>query len=298
MNAVKTRTTAPAITVCNGLATVLTTNISAVFEKNHRHVLRDVEDIIQRTPEDRRGNFIPVELERPSNLGKGIVKYKAYALTKAGFTFLAMGFTGEKADKFKWAYIDEFDRMEKALSGESGPDFIDEAQQREIQRAVGRRAAGIGKNFSLIYGALKDRFDIPRYTCLQKRDFEAALDFIQKAPIMSREQWLQKEESERKRIEATTYRDERIPERIPAFYLTDAEAKNLLAGIYCLRYLFRPQIQAFYNTLNQMKSPLAAQFYEFFTCMHLYFIENDLSKHGYRMEDLPCYRHWLAHQPA
>lgn len=298
MNAVKTRTTAPAITVCNGLATVLTTNISAVFEKNHRHVLRDVEDIIQRTPEDRCGNFIPVELERPSNLGKGIVKYKAYALTKAGFTFLAMGFTGEKADKFKWAYIDEFDRMEKALSGEGGPDYIDEAQQREIQRAVGRRAAGIGKNFSLIYGALKDRFDIPRYTCLQKRDFEAALDFIQKAPIMSREQWLQKEESERKRIEATTYRDERIPERIPAFYLTDAEAKNLLAGIYCLRYLFRPQIQAFYNTLNQMKSPLAAQFYEFFTCMHLYFIENDLSKHGYRMEDLPCYRHWLAHQPA
>lgn len=298
MNAVKTRTTAPAITVCNGIATVLTTNISEVFEKNHRHVLRDVEDIIQRTPEDRRGNFIPVELERPSNLGKGIVKYKAYALTKAGFTFLAMGFTGEKADKFKWAYIDEFDRMEKALSGEGGPDYIDEAQQREIQRAVGRRAAGIGKNFSLIYGALKDRFDIPRYTCLQKRDFEAALDFIQKAPIMSREQWLQKEESERKRIEATTYRDERIPERIPAFYLTDAEAKNLLAGIYCLRYLFRPQIQAFYNTLNQMKSPLAAQFYEFFTCMHLYFIENDLSKHGYRMEDLPCYRHWLAHQPA
>lgn len=298
MNAVKTRTTAPAITVCNGLATVLTTNISAVFEKNHRHVLRDVEDIIQRTPEDRRGNFIPVELERPSNLGKGIVKYKAYALTKAGFTFLAMGFTGEKADKFKWAYIDEFDRMEKALSGEGGPDYIDEAQQREIQKAVGRRASGAPKNFRVIYSALKDHFRIPRYTCLQKKDFEAALAFIQKAPIMSREQWLQKEESERKRIEATTYRDERIPERIPAFYLTDAEAKNLLAGIYCLRYLFRPQIQAFYNTLNQMKSPLAAQFYEFFTCMHLYFIENDLSKHGYRMEDLPCYRHWLAHQPA
>ena len=298
MNAVETRATAPAITICNGLATVLTTNVAGVFQKAHKDVLEAVETIIQRTPEDRRGNFIPVELERPSNLGKGIVKYKAYALTKAGFTFLAMGFTGEKADKFKWAYIDEFDRMEKALSGEGGPDYIDEAQQREIQRAVGRRAAGIGKNFSLIYGALKDRFDIPRYTCLQKRDFEAALDFIQKAPIMSREQWLQKEESERKRIEATTYRDERIPERIPAFYLTDAEAKNLLAGIYCLRYLFRPQIEAFYNTLNQMKSPLAAQFYEFFTCMHLYFIENDLSKHGYRMEDLPCYRHWLAHQPA
>ena len=91
MNAVETRTPAPAITVCNGLAAVLTTNIAEVFEKNHRHVLRDVEEIIQRTPEDRRGNFIPVELERPSNLGKDDVKYKAYNLTKAGFTFLAMG---------------------------------------------------------------------------------------------------------------------------------------------------------------------------------------------------------------
>lgn len=219
-------------------------------------------------------------------------------VTESGLYALIFGSKLESAKRFKrWVTSEVLPAIRKQ-GFYAGPDYINEAQQREIQKAVGRRAAGIGKNFSLIYGALKDRFDIPRYTCLQKRDFEAALDFIQKAPIMSREQWLQKEESERKRIEATTYRDERIPERIPAFYLTDAEAKNLLAGIYCLRYLFRPQIQAFYNTLNQMKSPLAAQFYEFFTCMHLYFIENDLSKHGYRMEDLPCYRHWLAHQPA
>ena len=219
-------------------------------------------------------------------------------VTESGLYALIFGSKLESAKRFKRWVTSEVLPAIRRQGYYAGPAYIDGAQQREIQRAVGRRAAGIGKNFSLIYGALKDRFDIPRYTCLQKRDFEAALDFIQKAPIMSREQWLQKEESERKRIEATTYRDERIPERIPAFYLTDAEAKNLLAGIYCLRYLFRPQIQAFYNTLNQMKSPLAAQFYEFFTCMHLYFIENDLSKHGYRMEDLPCYRHWLAHQPA
>lgn len=219
-------------------------------------------------------------------------------VTESGLYALIFGSKLESAKRFKRWVTSEVLPAIRRQGFYAGPDYIDEAQQREIQKAVGRRASGAPKNFSLIYGALKDRFDIPRYTCLQKRDFEAALDFIQKAPIMSREQWLQKEESERKRIEATTYRDERIPERIPAFYLTDAEAKNLLAGIYCLRYLFRPQIQAFYNTLNQMKSPLAAQFYEFFTCMHLYFIENDLSKHGYRMEDLPCYRHWLAHQPA
>lgn len=235
-----------------------------------------------------------IKAEIDTNGGRQTVN----CVNESGLYALIFGSKLESAKRFKrWVTTEVLPAIRKQ-GYYAGPDYIDEAQQREIQKAVGRRAAGAPKNFRVIYSALKDHFRIPRYTCLQKKDFEAALDFIQKAPIMSREQWLQKEESERKRIEATTYRDERIPERIPAFYLTDAEAKNLLAGIYCLRYLFRPQIQAFYNTLNQMKSPLAAQFYEFFTCMHLYFIENDLSKHGYRMEDLPCYRHWLAHQPA
>lgn len=296
MNAVKTRTTAPAITVCNGLATVLTTNVAEVFEKEHRNVVRDVEDIIQRTPEDRRGNFIPVELERPSNLGKGIVKYKAYALTKAGFTFLAMGFTGEKADRFKWAYIDEFDRMEKALSGESGPDFIDEAQQREIQRAVGRRAAGIGKNFSLIYGALKDRFDIPRYTCLQKRDFEAALDFIQKAPIMSREQWLQKEATERKRIEQTTYREDPVS---PKVYTVKANfMAELVSLVYTWRYLHRRNLERYVEFLRSVDSPYAASMWEAVHDFNWASLEASLDKIGFNVKELPCYKHWASHNPA
>lgn len=263
---------------------VATDICKALSHSNPRKAIADLVD-----PEDI------VKAEITDSMGR---TQTVNCVTESGLYALIFGSKLESAKRFKRWVTSEVLPAIRMQGFYAGPDYINEAQQREIQKAVGRRAAGIGKNFSLIYGALKDRFDIPRYTCLQKRDFEAALDFIQKAPIMSREQWLQKEESERKRIEATTYRDERIPERIPAFYLTDAEAKNLLAGIYCLRYLFRPQIQAFYNTLNQMKSPLAAQFYEFFTCMHLYFIENDLSKHGYRMEDLPCYRHWLAHQPA
>lgn len=255
----------------------------ALSHSNPRKAIADLVD-----PED----IVKAEIDTAG--GKQTVN----CVTESGLYALIFGSKLESAKRFKrWVTSEVLPAIRKQ-GYYAGPDYIDDAQQREIQRAVGRRASGAPKNFRVIYSALKDHFRIPRYTCLQKKDFEAALAFIQKAPIMSREQWLQKEESERKRIEATTYRDERIPERIPAFYLTDAEAKNLLAGIYCLRYLFRPQIQAFYNTLNQMKSPLAAQFYEFFTCMHLYFIENDLSKHGYRMEDLPCYRHWMAHQPA
>lgn len=44
-------------------------------------------------------------------------KYKQYLMTRDGFTILVMGFTGEKAMKFKVDYINQFNAMEKALIG-------------------------------------------------------------------------------------------------------------------------------------------------------------------------------------
>jgi phage regulator Rha-like protein len=38
-----------------------------------------------------------------------------YRLTRDGFVFLTMGFTGAKAAQFKQWYIEEFNRMEAAL---------------------------------------------------------------------------------------------------------------------------------------------------------------------------------------
>ncbi|HGJ5890835.1 MAG TPA: Rha family transcriptional regulator [Arsenophonus apicola] len=39
-----------------------------------------------------------------------------YEMTKNGFIFLVMGFTGKKAAQFKEAYIAEFDKMESELN--------------------------------------------------------------------------------------------------------------------------------------------------------------------------------------
>jgi Rha family phage regulatory protein len=38
-----------------------------------------------------------------------------YLLNQKGFTLLAMSYTGKEAMKFKEAYIDEFEKMEKNL---------------------------------------------------------------------------------------------------------------------------------------------------------------------------------------
>ena len=40
-----------------------------------------------------------------------------YLMTRDGFTLLVMGYTGEKAMRFKLAYIKQFNAMEKALQG-------------------------------------------------------------------------------------------------------------------------------------------------------------------------------------
>ena len=278
MNAVKTRTTAPAITVCNGLATVLTTNISAVFEKNHRHVLRDVEDIIQRTPEDRRGNFIPVELERPSNLGKGIVKYKAYALTKAGFTFLAMGFTGEKADKFKWAYIDEFKRMEEALRAPTDQSaLITTTEQYEIRKAIKSRAKNSSVHYQTVYNALYDYFKIASYKDLRHDQMKAALALIETCTL-------------KPQLSAPA-----IPEG--SIVIDEAMAEKIVVFIYYWRYLFRDDLNLFLALLRRVKSPLAAHFWEAVNDLGLGFMEDALAKQGYSVKDLSCYQHWASQQP-
>ena len=270
--------------------------VSEYFEKKHSDVVRAIEAISTKKPElVASRNF--AQWSEQVEIGSGAKRtVTGYWMDRKGFCLLAMGFTGSKALEFKCAFYDEFDRMEKALSGESGPDFIDEAQQREIQRAVGRRAAGIGKNFSLIYGALKDRFDIPRYTCLEKKDFEAAIAFIQTVPIKTRAEWVKHEQEEIKRIEAATYHDEPIP---PKVYTVKAHfMEELRSLVYTWRYLHRANLERYVDFLRSVDSPYAASMWEAVHDFNWLNLEASLDKIGYSVKELPCYKHWLSHQAA
>ena len=84
--------------------------IAEVFEKMHKNVIQDIETLA--IPEDfGRLNFQPTNYTDKQGKMK-----KAYEVTRNGFTLLAMGYTGEKAMKFKIAYINAFDAMENALT--------------------------------------------------------------------------------------------------------------------------------------------------------------------------------------
>ncbi len=216
-------------------------------------------------------------------------------VTESGLYALIFGSKLESAKRFKrWVTSEVLPAIRKQ-GFYAGPDYINEAQQREIQKAVGRRASGAPKNFRVIYSALKDHFRIPRYTCLQKKDFEAALAFIQTVPVKTRAEWLKHEEEEIKRIESATYHDEAIP---PKYYTVKAHfMEELRSLVYTWRYLHRANLERYVDFLRSVDSPYAASMWEAVHDFNWVSLEASLDKIGYSVKELPCYKHWLSHQP-
>lgn len=86
-----------------------------MFEKEHKNVLSAIDNIIGEksgfSEEFNRLKFKPVKYKD----GHGQER-RCFALSRDGFTALAMGFTGKKADHFKELYINRFNEMEKFIS--------------------------------------------------------------------------------------------------------------------------------------------------------------------------------------
>lgn len=92
--------------------TVVTSlDIAETFGKRHADVLRDIDNL-QCSNEFTERNFALSSYKDASGKSN-----KMYYITRDGFTLLVMGYTGEKAMKFKEAYIRQFNAMEKALIG-------------------------------------------------------------------------------------------------------------------------------------------------------------------------------------
>ena len=93
------------------MAAVTSLDVADTFGKGHDKVMRDIREL-GCSPEFNVANFGEMDYVDSKNR-----KQKAYAMTRDGFTLLAMGYTGELAMKFKEAYIKQFNAMEKALRG-------------------------------------------------------------------------------------------------------------------------------------------------------------------------------------
>lgn len=115
----------------NGQDVTTSQIVAQVFGKRHSDVLRDVRNL-KCSDDFRKRNFaLMVEMkELPQG---GAQKSEFYEMTKDGFSFLVMGYTGAKAGQFKEQFIAEFNKREMMLKSD---DYILMRSQQILQKRI------------------------------------------------------------------------------------------------------------------------------------------------------------------
>ncbi len=93
--------------------------VAEKFEKEHRHVLDAIDELVKGVAEKSADLFYESSYTHSQN--KQV--YRMYIMSRDGFSLLVMGFTGSKALQFKLDFIDAFNRMEEVVKRNSLIDF-------------------------------------------------------------------------------------------------------------------------------------------------------------------------------
>ena len=85
--------------------------VSESFDKRHDNILKDIDNLIEGSPQNLGDLFWEDSYIHPQNKQS----YRMIFTNRDGFTLLAMGFTGSKALGFKLQYIKAFNDMESHI---------------------------------------------------------------------------------------------------------------------------------------------------------------------------------------
>lgn len=86
--------------------------VAEVFDKQHKDVLEAIDTKIQSAENSAHYQIMFAEGEYKDSRGR---KQRLYYMNRDGFSFIAFGFTGKKADTFKLKYIEAFNQMENHI---------------------------------------------------------------------------------------------------------------------------------------------------------------------------------------
>lgn len=101
---------------------VLTTSkiVADNFGKKHKNVLQAIDSKLSSAENSAQYKKMFFKDSYKDKSGKS---NRIYYMTRDGFSFIAMGFTGSKADTFKLKFIEAFDKMEQQLKDLSTPQI-------------------------------------------------------------------------------------------------------------------------------------------------------------------------------
>lgn len=141
----------PYVFLINNQPTTTSNAIAHAFDKKHKNVLRDIK--LLNIPEDfNRLNFEPVDY-----IDQKGEKRLMYHITKNGFMFLVMGFTGAKANRMKIQFINEFDRLlaEKVRQAQ-------EAAMEPVRDPAKLSGFSAGVHRGLMFGEVMRRYKLSK----------------------------------------------------------------------------------------------------------------------------------------
>lgn len=112
----------------NGELLVSSREVASNFGKDHSKVLRSINDKISTNPILASSKYF---IESTYVGGNGENR-REYLLTRDGFSFIVMGFTGAKADEWKLKYIDAFNKMEQLIK----ENQLQLSKKQELQLSI------------------------------------------------------------------------------------------------------------------------------------------------------------------
>ena len=113
---------ATTLQIFEGHATTTSNQIAKHFGKEHKVVLRAIRNLRSTVEADfYERNFALIQTVTDFGIGR-TRQDPAYRITRDGFVFLAMGFTGKEAAAWKVAYLTAFNRIEAELQQQPAQD--------------------------------------------------------------------------------------------------------------------------------------------------------------------------------
>ena len=118
------------VSVKDGQVVTTSLRVAEYFGKLHKDVLKTIR-LLDCSDEFQGRNFALsfYSNKLPNN---GHKEMPMYYMTRDGFTFLAMGFTGKVAAKFKEAYINAFNEMEEMLRKQETTRYAEKLFRKEV----------------------------------------------------------------------------------------------------------------------------------------------------------------------
>jgi Rha family phage regulatory protein len=169
------------LSVSNGAITTTSNQIADHFGKNHKSVLRAIDNL-DCSEEFRQRNFAPTVCERENPSGGALIQSRAFTVTKDGFVFLGMGFTGKEVAQWKEKYISAFNAMEAELRQVTAPtlpsEFITPDQAQHLKELVQIIVASEKQTFGETWARLQRKFKVNSYLKLTPDQFDAACDYL------------------------------------------------------------------------------------------------------------------------